>query len=165
MARHQAVFAKGYQPPAPEERVAWMRRALSLAKAAAEVGEVPVGALIVFEGEVVAMAHNRREQDQDPIAHAECLAIREAARHLGRWRLWGCTLVVTLEPCPMCAGAIVNARVDGVVFGAHDPRAGAVGSIMNLLDHAKLNHRPWIEAGVEAECSAALLRDFFRARR
>ncbi|MEO1302632.1 MAG: nucleoside deaminase [Myxococcota bacterium] len=139
--------------------------ALEQARLGFELEEVPVGAVMVFEDAVIAAAHNRRESEQDPLGHAELIVIREAASRLGRWRLWGCTLVVTLEPCPMCAGAIVNARVDGLVFGANDPRAGAAGSVMNLVDHDALNHRPWTLAGVRAATAADLLRDFFRRRR
>lgn len=154
-----------YTPPDEEAQGRWMAQALELAREAASIGEVPVGAVIAFEGEIIAEASNRREIDADPVAHAELLAIRAAARRLGRWRLWGCTLVVTLEPCPMCAGAIVNARVDGVVFGAADPRAGAAGSAVDLLNHPSLNHRPWVRAGLAGEESAALLRAFFLDRR
>ncbi len=154
-----------YVPPNDGEQCRWMARALELAREAAAIGEVPVGAVIAFEGEIVAEAANRREIDADPLAHAELLAIDAAAKRLGRWRLWGCTLVVTLEPCPMCAGAIINARVDGVVFGASDPRAGAAGSVLQVLDHPSLNHRPWVRHGICAETSAGLLREFFRARR
>jgi tRNA(adenine34) deaminase len=126
---------------------------------------VPVGAVVVREGAVIARASNRTLRDQDPTAHAESLAIRDAAAEVGSWRLNGCTLYVTLEPCAMCAGAIVLARLDRVVFGAWDPKAGMAGSIVDLLRHPKLNHRPEVRAGVrELECSA-LLTEFFRARR
>jgi tRNA(adenine34) deaminase len=124
-----------------------------------------VGAVVVHEGEVIARAHNRRESDRDPLAHAELLALRAAAAYLGRWRLVGCTLVVTLEPCPMCAGAVVNARPDRLVFGSRDPRAGAAGSLMDIVRDERLNHRAEVIEGVRAEESAALLRAFFRARR
>ncbi len=143
----------------------YMQRALTQAAVAASEGEVPVGAVIVCGDTVVAEAHNRRESDRDPLAHAEILAIRQAAAVLGRWRLSGCTLYVTLEPCPMCAGAVVNARVDRLVFGASDPRAGAVGSLLNLVQDGRLNHRAVVTPGVEAEASAQLLKAFFAARR
>ena len=143
-----------------------MRRALELAAMAAAEGEVPVGALIVREatGEILAEAYNRRESDKDPLAHAELLAIREASLRLGGWRLPGCTLVVTLEPCPMCAGGIIHSRIERVVFGASDPKGGACGSVVDLFA-LPFNHKPEVISGVlEDEC-AAILRDFFRARR
>jgi tRNA(adenine34) deaminase len=143
----------------------WMDAALAEARAAALIGEVPVGAVVVSGDEIVARAHNRREIDRDPLAHAELLAIRAAAQALGRWRLTGCTLVVTLEPCPMCAGAIVNARVDRLVFGARDPRAGAAGSITDLVRDARLNHRAEVVEGVRAEEAGRVLKEFFAARR
>ncbi|MBL0920749.1 MAG: nucleoside deaminase [Phycisphaerales bacterium] len=144
-----------------------MRRALRLARAAAAAGEAPVGAVIyeTSTGRALGAAHNLREADADPCAHAELLAIRAAAAALGDWRLNACTLVVTLEPCAMCAGAIVNARVGRLVYGASDPKAGAVESLFRICSDARLNHRPEIVAGVMAEPSAALLRSFFRARR
>jgi len=142
-----------------------MREALALAREAALAGEVPVGAVALLDGEVVGRGRNRREQDQDPSAHAELLAVREAARRLGRWRLSGVTVVATLEPCAMCAGALVLARVDRLVFGASDPKAGAVGSLQDLSQDARLNHRFQVERGLLAEECGALLRDFFRARR
>ena len=142
-----------------------MGQALDAARAAAVLGEVPVGAVVVYAGEVIATAHNRREIDHDPLAHAEILAIRAAAAHLGRWRLTGCTLLVTLEPCPMCAGAIVNARLDRLVYGAHDPRAGAAGSLLDLVRDPRLNHRAALYPGVRGLESADLLRTFFAARR
>jgi tRNA(adenine34) deaminase len=142
-----------------------MGEALALARAAREAGEVPVGAVALFEAQVVGRGANRREADRDPTAHAELLALREAARTLGRWRLTGVTLVVTLEPCAMCAGAMVLARIDRLAFGAPDPKAGAVGSLMDLSQDARLNHRFPVERGVRAEACGELLRDFFRARR
>lgn len=142
-----------------------MERALELAARAASVGEVPVGALVVHEGAIIAEGYNLRETERDPLAHAEILALRGAAAVLDRWRLIGCTLVVTLEPCPMCAGAVVNSRVDRLVFAASDPRAGAAGSIMNLVADERLNHRPEVVSGVLADDSAALLKSFFQARR
>ena len=142
-----------------------MLEALALADEAASVGEVPVGAVAVFEGAVVGRARNSREADRDPFAHAEFLAMAQAARALKRWRLTGVDLYVTLEPCPMCAGAIVNARVSRVFYGCTDPKAGAAGSVVSLLDHPRLNHRPEVVAGVLAQdCSERLTR-FFRERR
>ncbi len=142
-----------------------MREALALAEEAARAGEVPVGAVAVLDGRVVGRGRNRREEDRDPCAHAELLAIREAARTLGRWRLTGVTLVVTLEPCAMCAGAMVLARIDGLVFGASDPKAGAVGSLMDLSADPRLNHRFPVERGLRADEAGEQLRAFFRARR
>ncbi|MDT8368201.1 MAG: tRNA adenosine(34) deaminase TadA [Longimicrobiales bacterium] len=143
----------------------WMARALELAEAAAREGEVPVGALIVRDGEVIAEGHNRTFLDTDPTAHAEIVALRTAAAHFGDHRLLETTLYVTLEPCAMCAGAIVLARVPRVVFGAHDPRGGMVESLGTLLSDPRLNHRAEVRAGVLAEASAELLRGFFQARR
>jgi len=143
----------------------FMRLALREAERALEHDDVPVGAVVVHDGEVAGAAHNERELRQDPTAHAELLAIREASRALGRWRLLDCVLYVTLEPCAMCAGAIVLARVPRVVFGASDPKAGAAGSVLDVLDEPSLNHRPQVEPGLLAEECAALLRDFFGERR
>jgi tRNA(adenine34) deaminase len=142
-----------------------MREALALARAAGERGEVPVGAVAVHEGRIVGRGANARESARDPTAHAELLAIQDAARTLGRWRLSGTTLVVTLEPCAMCAGAMVLARIDRLVLGASDPKAGAVGSLLDLSADPRLNHRFPVERGVLADESADLLRAFFRARR
>jgi tRNA(adenine34) deaminase len=142
-----------------------MEEALALARAAAAAGEVPVGAVALFEGAIVGRGANRREVDRDPTAHAELLAIQEAARTLGRWRLSGVTLVVTLEPCAMCAGAMVLARIDRLVYGATDPKAGAAGSLLDVTNDPRLNHRFAVERGVRAEECGALLREFFRARR
>ena len=142
-----------------------MREALVLAAAAGSRGEVPVGAVAVFEGRVVGRGANARESARDPTAHAELLAIQEAARTLGRWRLTGVTVVVTLEPCAMCAGAMVLARIDRLVHGASDPKAGAAGSLMDLAQDARLNHRFPVERGVLADESGELLRSFFRSRR
>lgn len=142
----------------------YMRLALLEAEKAETAGEVPVGAVIVCEGEVIARAGNAREEAHDPTAHAELTAIRHAARSLGGWRLIGCTLYVTLEPCPMCAGAIVNARIPRVVFGAYDPKAGAFGSVYNL-NEGRLNHTAEVTGGVLEEECAALLKHFFKAKR
>ena len=148
---------------ADDER--WMGEALAAARDAAAAGEVPVGALIVRSGEPLATASNRPLRDRDPTAHAESLAIRAAAKALGDWRLSGCTLYVTLEPCAMCAGAIVLARLDRVVFGAWDEKAGMAGSVGDLLRHPKLNHRPQVLGGVREAEAGELLREFFAARR
>ncbi|MBA3466048.1 MAG: tRNA adenosine(34) deaminase TadA [Gemmatimonadaceae bacterium] len=142
-----------------------MTNALELAAEAAKRNEVPVGALIVREGIIVAAASNRTVRDQDPTAHAELLAIREAAAKLERWRLDDCTLYVTLEPCAMCAGAIVLSRLKRVVFGAYDEKAGMAGSVGDLLRHPRLNHRPEVKGAVAADECAALLTSFFRAHR
>lgn len=142
-----------------------MDLALEAARAAGDHGDVPIGAAIFREGRPLAVAGNRREIDRDPTAHAELLAIREAAAKLGGWRLPETTLYVTLEPCAMCAGAIVLARIPRVVFGAADPKTGAAGSVMNLLDQPPLNHRPEVLSGLRADRCAALLRDFFVSRR
>ncbi|MGE3388062.1 MAG: tRNA adenosine(34) deaminase TadA [Bdellovibrionales bacterium] len=143
----------------------YMAKALNLARQAAELGEVPVGALVVHEGQIVAEAHNLRETEAVATHHAELMAIETACRKLGRWRLNGCTLYVTLEPCSMCAGAIVNARLDRVVYGAKDAKAGAVESVYQILSDPRLNHRPQVTAGVMAAECGALLTEFFRARR
>ena len=143
----------------------YMRLALEEAEAAAAEGEVPIGAVVVCDGQVVARAHNRREGDADPSAHAEFLAMVEAARALGRWRLTGCTVYVTLEPCLMCAGLMVNARVDRCVYGAADPKGGAVGTLFDVSHDPRLNHEFSVTSGVMANESAELLRSFFRARR
>jgi tRNA(adenine34) deaminase len=146
-----------------EER--WMAEALAVAREGGEAGEVPVGAVVVREGVVLSRASNRTVRDQDPTAHAEMLALRAAAAALGSWRLLGCTLYVTLEPCAMCAGAIVLARVERVVFGAWDDKAGMAGSVGDLLRHPRLNHRPEVEGGVCADACGAMLREMFAARR
>jgi tRNA(adenine34) deaminase len=142
-----------------------MDEALRLAREASARGEVPVGSVALFEGRIVGRGANARESDRDPTAHAELLAIQEAARTLGRWRLTGVTVVVTLEPCAMCAGAMVLARIDRLVFGASDPKAGAAGSLMDLTADPRLNHRFPVDRGVRGEECSALLREFFRARR
>ena len=143
----------------------FMRRAIDQACAALAHDDVPVGAVVVRDGVVIAARHNEREVSGDPTAHAEILALRDAAAAIGHWRLDDCTLVVTLEPCPMCAGALVNARVPTLVFGAFDPKAGAAGSLMNIAADQRLNHRVAIRSGVLADDCAALLVEFFAARR
>jgi tRNA(adenine34) deaminase len=142
-----------------------MRLALREAALALDHDDVPIGALIVHDGEVIAAAHNERELRGDPTAHAELLVLREAARVLGSWRVLDAVLYVTLEPCAMCAGAIVLARVPRVVYAATDPKAGAAGSVFDILDEPRLNHRPQVASGLLAEDSAGLLRAFFAARR
>jgi tRNA(adenine34) deaminase len=143
----------------------FMGEALAEAARAAALGEVPVGAVVVAAGRVVGRGHNRREVDADPLAHAELAAIREAARSLGGWRLLGTTLYVTLEPCAMCAGAIVQSRVERLVYGAADPKAGFCGSLGDLVRDPRLNHRVEVLSGVRAEECGALLRDFFAGLR
>jgi tRNA(adenine34) deaminase len=143
----------------------WMGEALALAADAGAAGDVPVGAVIVRGDAVIARASNRTVRDQDPTGHAELLAIREASKVVGDWRLSGCTLFVTLEPCAMCAGAIVLARLDRVVFGAFDDKAGMAGSVGDLLRHPRLNHRPQVQSGVLASETGAILSEFFRSRR
>jgi len=143
----------------------WMAATLEEARAAADAGDVPVGAVIVRGDEILARSSNRTVRDQDPTTHAEMLAIRMAAATLGMWHLGGCTLYVTLEPCAMCAGAIVLARLDRVVFGTWDDKAGMAGSVGDLLRHPRLNHRPELLAGVRGDECAELLRRFFGERR
>ena len=142
-----------------------MGLALNQAREAAEVGDVPVGAVIYHNGELIAKAHNQREELQDPTAHAEVLAITQAANALGSWRLEDCEMYVTLEPCSMCAGAIVLARLPRLVYGAADPKAGACGSALDVLGCPKLNHRVNVRTGVLAEECGEVLKSFFRARR
>jgi tRNA(adenine34) deaminase len=142
-----------------------MQLALDQASAAAVHGDVPIGAVVVRDGQVIAARHNERELTGDPTAHAEVLAIRDAAAVVGHWRLLDCVLYATLEPCVMCAGALVNARIGRVVFGALDPKAGAVVSLYQVCSDPRLNHRPPVVAGVRAEEAGDLLRDFFASRR
>ncbi len=143
----------------------FMRLALREAEQALEHDDVPIGAVVVKDGEVIAAAHNERELRADPTAHAELIALREAARGLGSWRIVESVIYVTLEPCAMCAGAIVLARLPRVVYGTADPKAGAAGSVLNVLDVPQLNHRPQVEGGLLASDCADLLRAFFGARR
>lgn len=142
-----------------------MRLAIREAERALEHDDVPIGAVVVHDGEVIGAGHNERELREDPTAHAEVLALREAARTLGSWRVLESVLYVTLEPCAMCAGAIVLARVPRVVYGTEDPKAGAAGSVINVLDEPRFNHRPDVAGGLLREECAALLRAFFAARR
>jgi tRNA(adenine34) deaminase len=143
----------------------FMRLAIREAERALPHDDVPIGAVVVHEGEVIGAGHNERELREDPTAHAELIALREAARQLGSWRVLDSVMYVTLEPCAMCAGAIVLARVPRLVFGAEDPKAGAAGSVLNVLDVPQLNHRPQVESGLLAEECADLLRAFFAPRR
>lgn len=155
----------GELEPARDRDQYWMGRALDLARRAAEAGEVPVGAVLVRDDEVIGEGWNRPISACDPTAHAEVVTLRAAAARVGNYRLVDSTLYVTLEPCPMCAGAIVHARVARVVFGAVDPRAGAAGTVFDILQSTVLNHRAEVTGGVLAEECGALLREFFRARR
>jgi tRNA(adenine34) deaminase len=145
--------------------VHYMKIALSEARMAAENGEVPVGAVIERGGEVIAVAGNEREEKKDPTAHAEIIAIRLAAERLGTWRLSGCTIYVTIEPCPMCAGAIYQARIDRLVYGAPDDKAGAAGTLMDIVRDKRLNHQTEVNAGILADECAAIMREFFSGRR
>jgi tRNA(adenine34) deaminase len=142
-----------------------MQEALEEARLAADSGEVPIGAVVVREGQVVARGQNRVLRNLDPTAHAEIVAIRAAASYLGNYRLINCTLYVTLEPCSMCAGAMIHARLDRLVFAAADPKAGAAGSVLEVLNNPRLNHQMLVEQGILAEESSQLLRGFFRDRR
>jgi tRNA(adenine34) deaminase len=143
----------------------WMQRAIAEAKAAQEAGEVPVGAAIVKHGELISVGQNRNLRDRDPSAHAEIVALRAAGARLGNHRLEGCELYVMIEPCAMCAGALVHARLKRLVYGAKDPKAGAVESVLNLLNHPRLNHRMEITAGVLQQECTDILKAFFRSRR
>ena len=162
----QAAVEDPSEPPVARERdLTFMGEALAAARAAALRGEVPVGAVVVVDDQAIAIAHNERETANDPTAHAEVVALRRAAARLGSWRLTGADLYVTMEPCPMCAGAILNARVRRVFYGCHDPKAGAVRSLFRLLDDRRLNHRVEVVPGVLGPEAAALLRTFFEQLR
>ena len=143
----------------------WMQEALAEAESAADAGEVPVGAIVLFHGEIIGRGQNRVLRDLDPTAHAEIVAMRAAARHLSNYRLTGCEIYVTLEPCAMCAGAMIHARIGRLVYAAADPKAGAAGSVLEVVNHSLLNHRIEVTAGVMAEPCGELLRQFFRERR
>lgn len=147
------------------ENEKWMQQALNLAKQAQALNEVPVGAVLIYENQVIGRGYNHPIQAKDPCAHAEILAIREGGGRMGNYRLLNTTLYVTLEPCPMCAGALVHARVQKLVFGAADPKTGAAGSVLNLVQDPRLNHRIQVESGVLSEDCANLLRGFFQTRR
>jgi tRNA(adenine34) deaminase len=149
----------------PGEDAVWMERALALAELAAEAGEVPVGALVIKDGEIIGQGHNRNLLDNDPTAHAEMVALRQAAARLGNHRLIGCTMVATIEPCSMCAGALIHARIARLVYGANDPKAGAAGSTVQVINHPSLNHRMEVTAGVLADRCSEILQNFFRKKR
>ena len=149
----------------PDEDLRWMQEALVEGRSAMAHDDVPIGAVVVHDGSIIGRGRNERELREDPTAHAEVLALREAAAALGSWRVLDATLYVTLEPCTMCAGAIVLSRVPRVVYGCADPKAGAAGSVLDVLAEPRLNHRPEVVAGVMAGECAELLRSFFRARR
>jgi tRNA(adenine34) deaminase len=151
--------------PTPDHDEIWMLEALGGARRALEAGEVPVGAVVVCDGKIVGRGFNRNLSDVDPTAHAEVLALRDAGRTMGNHRLGDCELFVTIEPCAMCAGALVHARVRRLVFGADDPKAGAVHSVMRVLNHPALNHRMQVRGGVLAGSCSEILQDFFRSRR
>jgi tRNA(adenine34) deaminase len=142
-----------------------MEQALEQAHLGAQVGEVPVGALVIRDGEIIGKGHNRNLLDNDPSAHAEIVALRDAAKRLGNHRLGGCTVYATIEPCAMCAGALIHARVARLVYGASDPKAGAAGSVLHVLNHPELNHKMEVTAGVLAEKCSEILQDFFRRKR
>lgn len=138
-----------------------MQIAINEAQKAAAIGEVPIGAIIIHEGEIVGRGYNRRETDRDPTAHAEMIAIREASQRLGGWRLMNATLYVTLEPCPMCAGAIVQSRISRVVYGAADPKAGCAGTLLNLLQEERFNHQVQVDGGILSDACGQMLKQFF----
>ena len=143
----------------------WMEQALEQARLAAQAGEVPVGALVIKDGEIIGLGHNRNLLDHDPAAHAEIVALRQAAARLGNHRLTGCEMFVTIEPCAMCAGALVHARLARLVYGTSDPKAGAAGSVLQVLNHPGLNHKMEIRSGVLAEKCSEILQKFFREKR
>jgi tRNA(adenine34) deaminase len=149
----------------PGEDAAWMERALEQAELAAVAGEVPVGALVIKDGKIIGQGHNRNLLDNDPTAHAEIVALRQAAARLGNHRLIGCTMVATIEPCSMCAGALIHARIARLVYGASDPKAGAAGSLLQVLNHPELNHKTEVTAGVLAGKCSEILQKFFRQKR
>jgi tRNA(adenine34) deaminase len=163
---YNAAMTNPYPIPVPQEQdIYFMRQALALARQAETAGEVPVGAVVVKDGEVVGRGFNAPISRHDPSAHAEMMALRDAAVHLGNYRLTGCELFVTLEPCVMCVGAMFHARIERVVYGARDPKTGAAGSVFNLFTVAQLNHHARIEGGVLAEECGKVLSDFFAQRR
>jgi tRNA(adenine34) deaminase len=149
----------------PEDDAAWMELALEQARLAAEAGEVPVGALVIRDGEIVGQGHNRNLLDHDPTAHAEIVAMRQAAERLGNHRLGGCTIYATIEPCSMCAGALIHARVSRLVYGASDPKAGAAGSVLQVLNHPDLNHKIEVTPDILADRCSEILQEFFRRKR
>ena len=147
------------------EDAAWMELALDQARLAAAAGEVPVGALVIKDGEIIGRGHNRNLLDNDPTAHAEIVALRQAAARLGNHRLVGCVMVATIEPCSMCAGALIHARIARLVYGASDPKAGAAGSTVQVINHPRLNHHMEVTAGVLAGRCSEILQEFFRRKR
>ena len=149
----------------PGDDAAWMELALEQAQLAALAGEVPVGALVIRNGEIIGQGHNRNLLDNDPTAHAEIVALRQAAARVGNHRLIGCTMVATIEPCSMCAGALIHARIARLVYGAADPKAGAAGSTVQVINHPSLNHRMEVTAGVLADKCSEILQQFFRRKR
>jgi tRNA(adenine34) deaminase len=153
------------QRPQAQEDAQYMRLALAQASLAEDAGEVPIGAIVVFNGEIIGRGYNRNLIDHDPSAHAEMVAMREAARRLGNHRLRGCEMFVTMEPCAMCAGALIHARISRLIYGASDPKAGAVGSVLEVLNHPKLNHQMAVTSGVLLDECSGIVRDFFRSRR
>jgi tRNA(adenine34) deaminase len=148
-----------------EEDAAWMELALEQARLAATAGEVPVGALVIKDGEILGRGHNHNLRQNDPTAHAEIVALRQAATRMGNYRLAGCVMFATIEPCSMCAGALVHARMARLVYGASDPKAGAAGSVLQVLNHPSLNHKMEVTAGVLAGKCSEILQEFFRRRR
>jgi len=162
LTRPRAVCLNGAMPDKDER---WMQEALRVAQAALDADEVPVGCVVVHEDRIIGRAHNQREMLRDPTAHAEMIALTQAAGALETWRLGGCTLYVTLEPCAMCAGAMVLGRIERLVYGATDPKAGAVESVFRLLDEPRLNHKVAVRGGVLAADCGAVLSEFFRTKR
>lgn len=164
-----ASFIHNFEDSIPDDEKivhnVFMEAAIEEARRAEQLGEVPIGAVIVKEGKIIGRGHNLRETSNDATAHAEMIAIREASKTLGAWRLMGCILYVTLEPCPMCAGAIVQSRIPLVVYGASDPKAGCAGTLMNLLQEERFNHRAQIISGVMKDVCSHMLTDFFRRLR
>jgi tRNA(adenine34) deaminase len=148
-----------------DDHTIFMQEALSLAEHARDLGEVPIGAVIVKEGKIIGRGYNRREIDKNPLGHAELMAIEEASKKLTAWRLEGCRLYVTLEPCPMCAGAIIQSRIDTVIYGTEDPKSGYAGSLHNTLQDSQLNHQTEVLTGVMQEECQQMLKDFFRCLR
>lgn len=149
----------------PRDDAAWMELALEQARMAEAAGEVPVGALVIKDGEIIGRGHNRNLLDNDPTAHAEIVALRQAAAHLGNHRLTGCAIYATIEPCSMCAGALIHARISRLVYGASDVKAGAAGSALQVLNHPRLNHKMEVTAGILGDRCSEMLQDFFRRKR
>lgn len=149
----------------PRADADWMELALEQAALAGQAGEVPVGALVIKDGEIIGRGHNRNLLNNDPTAHAEIIALREAAAHLGNHRLSGCMMITTIEPCSMCAGALIHARISRLVYGSADIKAGAVGSVLEVLNHPRLNHKMEVTGGILADRCAEIIQDFFRRKR